>query len=391
MREHNDHDDDDRGALRGIDLEAWAPPPAQAVDSLADAVVARMRRPAAAAAVDGEGARGGRRRRWIAVAAGGAAVGAAVAVAAVILLGRGGASGPPVPAPGHGEVFAARASRLSLGSTTAELDPGAEVRWRRQGHRIEAVQPRGAVAWRVGGGDTLVIDAGATVASVEAHGASLRVEVQMNRTDMRVLGASAVTAAAVALITVVVYEGHVKASSEGRTVVVEPGATFEVRPEAPDREGLAVGGGVALDEMRRELRALQERVEAAEKALAVKESPDPAPAPPAPADKTSPFMPVRPPPVRAGCDDEALTERGREQFSNGQFAAAYVTFDQAYACRPDPSHAEKAIVAACNLPSVEKAARQWRRLPPAQRNRILGVCVRNGITEEMLADGAARP
>lgn len=211
----------------------------------------------------------------------------------------------------------------------------------------------------------------------------------MNKADMRVLGASAVTAAAVALITIIVYEGHVKASSEGRTVVVEPGATFEVRPEAPDREGLAVGGGVALDEMRRELRALQERVEVAEKALAAKDAPDPAPAPPAPADKTSPFLPVRPPVERAGCDDEALTERGREQFSSGQYAAAFVTFEQAYACRPDPSHAEKAIVAACNLPSVEKAARQWRRLPPVQRNRILGVCVRNGITVEQLEDGAA--
>lgn len=55
----------------------------------------------------------------------------------------------------------------------------------------------------------------------------------MLNTDARVLGASTLTAAAVAFVTVVVYEGHVKVQSAGQTVNVEPGATVQVQPGQP--------------------------------------------------------------------------------------------------------------------------------------------------------------
>lgn len=243
----------------GVDLDAWEPPPPP--DGLADAVIARMRAPAAAVARDtvvlDVGTR--RRRTWIAGAAVLAVAGAAAA--AIVITTR-------APADGTGEVVAARARHLALGASAAELDPGAEVRWQRAGRRLAATQPRGAVTWRIADADTLVIDAGAMGASVEATGASLRVEVHMKReievTDerartARTVATSALTAAAVAMVTVVVYEGRVHVTHGGQTVRVEPGATFEVRPVAAPAEQLAVGGGTR-DESAAQIAELTARI-----------------------------------------------------------------------------------------------------------------------------------
>jgi hypothetical protein len=84
------------------------------------------------------------------------------------------------------------------------------------------------------------------------------------------------------------------------------------------------------------------------------------------------------------CDVDALAEQGRDRYALGQIAAALSLFEQAFACRPDPVFAEKAFVAACNLTSAAQAARQWKRMTPAMRSRALSICVRNGITEDML-------
>lgn len=391
-------DDDALDPLRGIDLAAWAPPPAPAADPLADAVVARLREPAGAAAR--EAADGvPRRRRWPQVVA---AVGALALVAGgALALWQG--RGPGAPADGHGEVFAARAAHLALGPSSAELDAGAEVRWRREGRRIAAAQPRGEVVWRAAEGDSLVIDAGAAVASVEAAaGASLRVEVQMNLSDVRVFGASAVTAAAVALVTVIVYTGHVKVSGGGQTVNVESGGTVQVRPQEPAREAPVVGAGEGRaetpEELRAQVRRLQKQLLEAEQARAAREgepapaAPDPkAPGPEAqieserrlPAGTPSSGPRTVPPAVR-GCDPEAFIDRGREHHALGQYAAALRAFDQAYACKPEASSAEKAFIVACRMNSLKDARRQWVRLPQLQRNRALMICVRSGITEEAL-------
>jgi len=224
--------DDD--LLAAYDLSAWdAPPPPT---GLVDAVIERARQPAPVAALDsGERfAARGTRRWWI---AGGAA---AVAIV-VILVGVWGVQRPPKD--GQGEVSTQAARTLAIGPTTAALDPGTTVRWRRDKRRISVAQPHGTAMWSVAAEDTLVIDAGAMVASVEASGASLRVEVEMvNASDARAIGISAATAVAVALVTIVVYEGTVRVRHDGQTVNVVPGAHYEVRPpNAP--EPVVVGGG----------------------------------------------------------------------------------------------------------------------------------------------------
>jgi len=214
-------DDDD--ALAGVDLAAWQPPPPPA--DLASAVVARLREPTSAAALDPH-ERTSRRPRWI----GGFAAVAATAVAAVWFTRS--------PPPSRGVQIATRAEHLALDGSVADLDAGAELRWDRDRHRITAHQARGIVRWTVADDDTLVIFPGGqgSTTTMEASGASLRVEVQMNLSDMRLVGTSTLTAATVAVVTVVVYMGHVKATSGGQTVTVTPGSTVELRPQAPPRE-----------------------------------------------------------------------------------------------------------------------------------------------------------
>ena len=217
-------DDDD------LDLSAWDVPPPP--DGLADAVIARMGGTAVGLAMPAHDDEP-RRRRYVVIAASAAAV--LVATLGTWIIVRGREHAPPT----SGEVVATRAQHLELGGVTADLDRGADVTWRRDGGRVQIDQKAGTAVWRVGGDQQVVI--GAAVASIDAAGASLRVEVPMNMSDARVIGASTITAAAVAMVTVVVYEGHVKVTSGGQTVVVQPGATFTVPPPAPPPEPPVVG------------------------------------------------------------------------------------------------------------------------------------------------------
>ncbi len=238
-------EDDD---LHELDLSAWEPPAPPA--GLADAVIARMH---AASPVTLEAEPRGSRRWWIAGVAGGAL--AAGAIAALIFVG-----GSRRAAPGHGSITAARAQHLDLDSASAELDAGAEVTWRRDGGQLAIEQHRGSATWRVGE-DGLRIDA--TVASIEAAGASLRVEVHMQASDARVIGASAAVAAAVSLATIVVYEGHVKVTSGGQTVNVEPGATVEVHPgQPPGPPPPVVAAEDKLGDLQRQIAELEAQVQA---------------------------------------------------------------------------------------------------------------------------------
>ena len=227
--------DDDK--LDEFDLSAWEAPPPPA--DLADAVIERMGGTLTDVAVAVPVEERGPRRGWIIA---GAAVGAIALALGVWSLVR---SSRPA-APTNGAVVAERAQTLSLDTVTAELDPGAEVRWTRKGDTLYVEQRGGRVAWRVDDGEKLVIDAGAASASVEATGANLRVEVQMNATDARVIGATAVTAAAVSIVTVVVYEGYVKAGkSNQQTVVVAPGSTYKIN--AAEEDDAPVVGSAPVD------------------------------------------------------------------------------------------------------------------------------------------------
>jgi tetratricopeptide (TPR) repeat protein len=223
-----------------VDLAAWQPPAPPA--GLADAVIGRMREPVAAGAVEAEGRT--KRRWWI----GAAALAAVGAVATVVIV-----TGARHEPQGHGELVATRAQHVDLGGASADVEAGTEIRWRRDGNGLHVDQPRGTAAWRLDGDEVMRIDAGATVASVEATGGSLRVEVIMNLNDVRLTKisavTSAVTAAAVALVTVTVYEGRVKAIGGGQSVTIEPGASVEIRP------GEAVGAPVVglADQLRRSI------------------------------------------------------------------------------------------------------------------------------------------
>jgi hypothetical protein len=86
----------------------------------------------------------------------------------------------------------------------------------------------------------------------------------------------------------------------------------------------------------------------------------------------------------AKCDADALTEKGKEQFSASRYAEALASFEAAYACRPAAQLSEKAFVAACNVKSTPKAKLHWRQLPAYVQSRTLSICVRNGITEATL-------
>jgi hypothetical protein len=205
------------------DLSAWEVP--QPPSGLADAVLARMDGTDVVPAVPGEPRTPARRTMLIA----GVAAACLAAVAGIYALVR---SSQPVGS-ASGGVIATSPRALDLGGVTAELEQGADVRWQRHGSVLNVDQRAGSVAWRVDRDVQLLIDAGVTVASVDATGASLRVEVQMSSMDARVVGASALTAAAVSLVAVTVYTGHVKVRDGGQTVVVAPGTSYSVTPVRP--------------------------------------------------------------------------------------------------------------------------------------------------------------
>lgn len=277
-----------------------------------------------------------------------------------------------------------------------------------------------------------------------------------------------------------------KVTSAGQTVQAEPGTAVEVRPRQGSGDAIAVGAAApSLDQMKQEVRALRERLDAAERTLAAQQTQPAQPPSQPPAQPPSQPSPTAPPPARppadtldraaiekglrpvrfaiAACDDgsyrgtitamatvapdggvngvvlqpartaingcvelalraarfdatrrggvlresfrftaaprpaparscdaDALADQGKEHYARGSLAAALASFEQAYACRADPAYAEKAFIAACNLPLVAKAALFYRRMTPQSRARALMICVRNGITEEMLEGASTR-
>jgi hypothetical protein len=221
---------DGDNALKDVDLSAWdVPPPETTADDLADSVIARLGGTEVGAAVPVEEPMGARKRALL-------IAGVAAAVIAVVVGAWAIVRGTDKAAPVDGAVIAEKAQTLDLDGARAELDAGAEIRWSRKGSVLRVEQRSGNASWRVGTDSKLVIDAGAASASVEATGASLRVEVRpMNAADFKIAGAVASTAAVVAMVTVVVYEGHVKVHDGGtqQTVIVQPGSTYTVQPAPP--------------------------------------------------------------------------------------------------------------------------------------------------------------
>ncbi len=364
----NDHHDDD--LLAAYDLSAWEAPPPQA--GLADAVIARARQPASSTpleTIERMNPRG-RRRWWFA--------GAGVAVAAVaILIGVWGMQ--RTPKDGQGEVTAQTARTLAIGPTTAALDPGTLVKWRRDKRQITVSQPRGSAMWNVDDSDTLVIDAGAMVASVEASGASLRVEVEMmNASDARAIGISAATAIAVALVTIVVYEGAVRVRHDGEVVTVAPGSRYEVRPPTATAEDFAVGAKPPPDPRVKEL---EDRIKELEGERTVA---------PTSCDEVSCVLTnydgaccakfkAQKPPAQPPCDADALRKKGDDQLQVGMDAAALAAFEASMKCREDEALNRRMLLAACRSKNARKAQLYYSKIPVRDQTALGQMCIRNGI------------
>lgn len=207
-------DDDD------LDLGAWDAPPAPA--NLADRVIDRMH--AGAAAVAQHHRVRSQRVRLISGIAFGVAAGA-IGWWAI----RPDHQPAPVamePVPMGGGIAVDKPSSITVGNSRAELAPGARVEW----HDNSVKQSAGVATWHIGATEHVAIDAGAGVARIDATNASFRIEAKMNLTDVKVIGASATTAAAVALVTVVVYEGHVKVTGAAQQITINAGQAAEIVP-----------------------------------------------------------------------------------------------------------------------------------------------------------------
>lgn len=84
------------------------------------------------------------------------------------------------------------------------------------------------------------------------------------------------------------------------------------------------------------------------------------------------------------CDSKGLADEGRNQYALGQLTAAIRSYEAAWSCNPAPEYAERGFEIACKIPSVRNAKLFWKRISTEMKQLLVALCVRNGITEEML-------
>ncbi len=412
--------------LREFDLSAWeAPPPP--VD-FADSVIARAREGTPALEVDPEPPSSRARRRLI-----GAAAVAALAVAAVAMIWFApAASREPKAMAGEGSSSGSDARRLELPGAIATLDPGADITWHRSGDDLVVTQRAGNATWQVDGSHRLVLDTGAVGASIEATGASLRVEVPMNAMDKRVLGGSAITAAIVSIATVTVYEGHVKTTTPTQTVIVKPGekvAVTDDRPTVTVEPGHGVTAPVAgMGETpgsnvevvipdSHDLESCTTRFHPRSKVLfgvAIDHSGVASITPKDGADLelgdciakvftdvaqrnhmhdvamqfgwdpsaqwsvSGPTTPTQAPKTVA-CDAKALADEGRQKLGTNDDVGALKALAQSLACKDDPSLYPSAYMAACAAADEKEAKRYFNMFTSTRQTQLVPICLRAGI------------
>ncbi len=431
--------------LREFDLSAWeAPPPP--VD-LADSVIARARGGAPALEV-AEPARMASRGRQRLI--GGLAV-VALAVAAMLLIWLGPSREPPqiaktVAADGSSSGNDAR--KLVLPGAVATLDPGAAITWHRSGDDLVVSQRAGNATWQVDGSHRLRLDTGAAGASVEATGASLRVEVPMNLMDKRVLAGSAVSAAVVAFATVTVYEGHVKTTTPTRTVIVKPGVEVALTDDVPtvvlkssDGVTTSVAGfgdspgsyvevlTNALAPNTHDLEDCATRFHAPPKALfdvAIDHGGVAAITPKDGADAelgscianvitgvaqrnhihdvvvqfgwdassqwsvSGPVDPVQAPRTVA-CDAKALADQGRQKLATNDNVGGLKALAESLDCMDDASLYPTAYMAACASGDEKEAKRYFNLFTSTRQTQLLPICLRNGIDPRATAVKESAP
>jgi hypothetical protein len=96
--------------------------------------------------------------------------------------------------------------------------------------------------------------------------------------------------------------------------------------------------------------------------------------------KCVPASPASP----AECDHADLARTGLEFHAMGRHDRALQAFASAWNCKPELPYAEKAFITACNDSNLKKAKFFWKQLPRSMQQRVLGVCVRSGITANQL-------
>ena len=224
-------DPDDERDEEPIDLSAWtAPTPPRGLGGrVLDAVRgsggddAELEIAVVERAMTGRRVRPGARRA--AAIVGGLAIAAAAAGALWTLWPR----GARVTA-SSGHVVAAAPSKIALGAgTTALVGAGGDLRWQRDGDRISVTHDAGPITYEHGGPGRLLITTPA--GTVETAGATLHLEVPMNKKVAIGAGSAAVAAA----VVIAVYEG--KASVQAPSAAprtVESGG--QVALAVPDRD-----------------------------------------------------------------------------------------------------------------------------------------------------------
>lgn len=410
--------------LKDIDLSAWDVP--DPPEDLADAVVARLGGTDITPAIPVEASK--RNRAWL---IGGVAVAVvAVTVGLWTLVGSSDRA-----APTNGVVVAQFAQQLSLDGVTGDLDVGANVRWVRDARTVHVQQRTGSAAWRIAADQRLVINAGASM--VEANGkSSLRVEVKMNTVER----ASAIGVAAIAVVTVIVYDGKVTVENpKHERVVVAPGTTVQVeplveektvgiapptnvttcdevscvldnyagecciqyKPEKDKLEQADIDGAIAL--VRDDIAACGERFTTTGKVIltvrvadsrvdsvVVKSAPDASLGKcvadvmktavfPAANEATTFAYPFVFPAPKVACDGKAEREAGDDAMARGAHAEALDHYEAALKCAVDPTYERLAFVAACNARNPAKAKKYFGRLPQAERDRYRVICIRNNV------------
>jgi hypothetical protein len=394
------NEDDD---TLGIDLDAWQPPPPPS--GIADRVLARMREDTTSTAVQAlpvEHARPAHRRWWL---AGGAVVALATVAAVAFGVKR-------APASGSGQLVASRPAHLALGPSSADLDEPTVVSWRRDKYRITAQQAGGAAQWQVAEDDTLTIET--ALGSIEATNARLRVEVEMLE-ETKTIALSAVTAAAVAVVTIVVYEGVVHVREHDRAHEVRAGATYQIKAKGDnvlEIEAPVVGAApVPADALTREqiaatmasmkesIRACADGYNGVVSAYVVVDGPGkvtsvtmtPPDAVPSacvarwlgrtkfPATRNGgkfryPFRFTAPP-----CDADALLAQGTEAIASGNNARARAYFEEAHACKPTVDTRKRVLLLACKLKDLTRARQIYREVEARNREYALSICAPYGV------------
>ena len=419
---------DDEDLDLSAQLSAWTAPPAPL--NLADRVIARAAATDEAIKVVTQHRRM-ERRWWIGGALAAVMLGAAIAIFIV-------PRDTPVDSDASsGTLATTRPQQLTLPGAIATLGPGAVVSWQTNESAVRVQHHGGSVTWRVGD-RPLSVDVGAVSASIEASNATLRVETVMNLSDARVVGAAALTSAAVALVTVAVYEGHAKLTSAGQSVVVVPGTIYEVIPgQRPvvhhDVVTMTVGGtpppapehppapvsertatrsapknGLTVEAFEAVMKPLAPTLAPCVKKfrggqdVAIQIAADGHVAEILSTDsdanadaclrkvlRNAVFPNAKAPSrftshVEAPCNFDDLLNEGIAATARGDNATALKSYDAALKCKYDPHALALAFMGACRVPDLKAARRYWKGMNADMKTHYLQMCLHEHITQDML-------